>query len=174
MKIKNLPLIIGIALPVVFILIISVVIFTPSFFIKPSHNFLYTVSDNYYGYDQAYRNTYNVEQNRIVLEAVPAKENWTYKGDVPTLYLYEVRTNASHQITLDEAKGYVLDPGPSSPDGYTVAYQYSHNGVFELFGSNNDNSGYFISKGSGKKRLNGLTGDRYWNQGNFRLIGWIK
>ena len=39
-KLKNIPLLIGIALPIIFIFAISVIIFTPSLFIKPQYNFL--------------------------------------------------------------------------------------------------------------------------------------
>ncbi len=176
MNTKNLPLIIGIALPIIFILIISVIIFTPSLSIKPSHNFIYTTENQYYyGYDQGYKNMYKIENGRVALEPLPVRPTpYVYKGDMPTLYIYDVRTDSSHQISFSEAQSLSLDPGPSSPDGYTVSYQYGHDGIFELFGSNNDNNGYFVSKGNGKKKLSGLTSDIYRNQGNFKFIGWIK
>jgi hypothetical protein len=56
-----------------------------------------------------------------------------------------------------------------------VTYEYGHDGIFELFGSRNDNDGYFISKGNGKKKINGLSSDQYSRYGRwFNLIGWIK
>jgi hypothetical protein len=177
MKKKNLPLIIGISLPVIFIIVISVVIFTPSFFIKPQYNFIYSTESPYYSYDQGYKNTYIVENNHIATQALPVPTDnriYAYKGDSPTLYLYDVKNNSSHQITLDEAKNYFLDPGPSSPDGYIVRYEYSHNGIFELFGSNQNGSGYFIEKNNGKKELPGLMNSDQYYQGNFKLIGWVK
>lgn len=174
MKTKHLPLIIGISLPLVFILIISLVIFTPSLFVKPQHNFIYTSENSYYEYNQHFKNTYVVKNNKIAMESVPPRLNYTQTKEAPTLYLYDVISDSSHQITFEEAKKYTVDPGPSAPDGYTVAYQYGHDGIFELFGSSSDNNGYFISKGDGKKKLNGLTGDRYRSSGDFKLIGWIK
>ena len=66
-----------------------------------------------------------------------------------------------------------VDPSRDSL-GYTVAYDYSHDGIFELFGSNSNNNGLFISKGTGKKKLGGLAGNRYWHSSNFKLIGWVK
>jgi hypothetical protein len=179
MKTKHLPLIIGVSLPVIFIAIISIVIFTPSLFIRPQHNFIYSTDDGtYYGYNQAYKNTYVVKNGHLSLQELPVQLNstYTYKADSPTLYVYEVKTNSSHQITFDEAKNYTVDPGPSSPDGYTVKYEYDDSdGIFDLFGSGHDTSGYFIEKNSGRKRLSGLTsGDRYYYQGNLKLVGWIK
>lgn len=174
MKTRHLPLIIGISLPIIFIVVIAVVIFTPSFFVKPQYDFIYVDGDNYYRNGQGYQNTYKVENERIVLEPIAPRENISQNKVAPTLYLYDVKTNSSHQITLEEAQTYAVDPGPSSPDGYTVAYQYGHNGIFELFGSSSDNNGYFISKNNGKKKLSGLTVGTYYSSGGFNLIGWIK
>jgi len=171
---KHLPLIVGISLPIIFILLISIAIFVPSFFIKPQYNFIYS-SEDYYGYNQGYKNTYAVEDGSIVLQALPVQPNQTYKGDSPTLYLYDVKNNSSHKITLNETKKYTIDSGPSSPDGYTIKYERNHDGIFELFGSNGDGSGYFIEKDSGKKELTGLINDsQYYYQNSFKLIGWIK
>ncbi len=173
MKNQYLPLIVGVSLPLILILAISIVIFTPSLLVNPKHNFIYTTSSAYYPYNYEYRNTYKVENDRLVLEAVPPRENITQTKDLPTLYVYDVRSDSAHQITFEEAQDYSIDLGPSSPDGYTLIYQYGNNGIFELLGSGNDNRGYFISRSNGKRKLNGLAGDG-WNSSNFKLIGWIK
>lgn len=172
---RNLPLIIGIALPLVFIAIISVVLFGPSLFINPQHDFLYTGETNYYG-SQQYRNTYAVENGRISLfpQELGPNVKPEIQKDMPTLYLYDIESNSSHVIDYEDAKRLHLDPGPSSPDGYSIQYEYGHSGIFELFGSNSDNDGYFISRGSGKKKLNGLPGGRYSYGKDFKLIGWVK
>jgi hypothetical protein len=186
MKTNNLPIFVGIALPLVFIVIISVVVFLPSFFVKPQHDFVYTTSDQsygYYDYDQGYKNTYRVENGKIVLEPVQVridpslkKDSIVYKGDMPPLYRYEVKTNTSREISFKDAENLSLDLGPSSPDGYSVGYEYGNDGIFEIFGSNSNSDGLFISKGNAKKRLNGLVNNDgyYWYRGNFKLIGWIK
>jgi hypothetical protein len=179
MKNKNLPLVVGIALPLVFILIISVVIFAPSFFITPHYNFLYSVDENYYAYGPSgYQNGYIVTGDHLNLEAYPVVKNGVpqvYRGEKPPLYLYDVKTDSSHQVSFDDAKNYTVDPGPSSPDGYTVKYEYSNEGIFGLFGSSGNNYGYFVEKDNGKKKLNGIAAtDRYSYQGNFKFIGWVK
>jgi hypothetical protein len=181
---KNLPLVVGIALPVVFVIVISIVLFVPSFFIKPQHDFLYTTDEReyYYNYNPEYQNTYEVENGSIVVVPNTVNSNSNsnsdsdipLKGETPTLYRYDIETNTSHQITLEEAKNLSLDPGPSSPDGYAVSYHYGHDGIFELFGSDNDNNGHYISKGNARKRLATLSGDTYRSYGYFKLIGWIK
>jgi hypothetical protein len=177
MNTKNLPLIVGIALPILFILIISALVFLPSLSIKPQYNFLYTNQDDYYSYGQGYKNTYKVENGKIALEPLPVPpkgELISYKSDSPKIYFYDFKNNSSHEITWKDALKLNLDPGPSSPDGYNVSYYYGNDGIFELFGSGNNSRGYFVSKGSAKKKLSGLLADNYSYQGNFKFIGWVK
>lgn len=175
MNTKNLPLMVGIALPLLLIGVITLVIFGPSLSIKPAHDFIYTSDDDYYSYTRDYLHTYKVMDGRITLEAVPPKPGYAPTKTAPPLYLYDVQTDTVHQITFEDARGYVLDPGPSSPDGYSVSYQYGHDGIFELFGSSNEDNGYVISKGDGVKRLSGITGNgRYSYDDGFKLLGWIQ
>ncbi len=165
---KNIPLLIGIALPVIFILAILIIIFTPSFFIKPQYNFLYLDSNlefYYPKYYTNYSNTYVVVGNRLSLSPFPVIQGVLYKeGNIP-MYLYDVKSNSIRQVDWNEAKNFNIDPGPSSPDGYIVKYQY--NEVFELFGSGK-NFGYTIFKDNRSKKLNGL------DSINFKFIGWVK
>ncbi len=175
---KNLPLIVGISLPIIFIIIISFIVFLPNTFVKPAHNFLYQgESVNY----SNYRNEYGVENGQIVVKPVPHINEMILKDpyfaqsltDLPPIYFYDVEKDSSYEISLDEARGYELSAGPSSPDGYSVIYDYSHNGIFEIFGSYDNNSGYFISSSNGgKKKINGIKGNRYY--GDLKIIGWIK
>lgn len=172
MRIKNLPLIVGIALPVVFIAVVSVIIFLPSLRVKPQHNFIYTIGPYYYS--GGYQTTYEVRDGRIVLWDADSRPDQVPAAVPAAIYLYDVVADTSRQISFEDAKEYVLVPGPSSPDGYTVDYQYQHDGIFELFGSNDNDSGYFISKDGGKKRLNAFPGNPYRSWGEFRLVGWVQ
>lgn len=185
MKTNHWPLIIGIALPIIFIIIIALVAFTPSFYIKPAHNFIYSQEPTYdYSYDYSYgkyQNTYKVINGRIALQPLATSSRYGYDTGAaltyaPTLYLYDVKTDTTREISFEEAKGYTVDVGPASVDGYTVSYQYGHSGIFELFGSNNENRGYFIMKDGHKKKLEGFvqSGYSYSSYGQFRFIGWIK
>jgi hypothetical protein len=177
MKIRNLPLIVGILIPILFITIISVVIFAPSLSIKPQHNFVYISDYEYYSYPEGYLNSYKVENNRIILDpnpSYPERDKLVQKKVAPPLYLYDVKTDSSHLIDTQDIQNYLVDPGPSSPDGYNVAFEYMSDGIFGLFGSSGESSGFFISKDGGKKKLNGISGYRCCSTGNFKLIGWVK
>lgn len=169
---KNLPLIVGLTLPILLVIIMALVIFIPSININPQHNFIY--SNEHPFYVNLYQNTYKVEDDKILPEPLPRQPGVDKTKPYPVLYIYDVKDDTSHQISLEEAQKYAIDPGPSSPDGYTVDYQYSHDGIFEIFGSNNNSSGYFIVKDSGKKKLSGINRDSYSYSGDFKFIGWIK
>lgn len=173
---KNLPLIVAVVLPLVFIGILSLVVFLPVTSIKPQYNFLYSGKSGFYdgGY-YGYKNTYGVKNGMIELEHTSweiDKKNDNRK-DAPDLFLYDVKNDSSREITFEEAKKFQLDPGPSSPDGYNVGYENGHYGIFEIFGSNDSNRGYFVSKGKAKKRLSGISYDNNYFY-DFAFIGWVK
>lgn len=182
---KHVPLIAAIALPVIFIIILVITIVTPSVTINPEFDFVYVDPSEQYrrSFDVfEYKNRYDVKDGKII--KVPIEiyvdpmlkypEDIQYE-DAPTLYLYDIEENTSREISFEEAQEFMFDRGPSSPDGYTIKFEYNNDGIFELFGSGNNDSGYFIVKGSGKKQLTGIDNTmHYYGDGEIDLIGWIK
>ncbi len=173
---NNIPLLVGIALPIIIIVAVAAFIFLPSISIKPAHDFLYTNERDQYNYNVIFKNDYDVVDKKLVLKprTLPTIEP-TYPRvieDAPRLYRYEVKTNTAHEIPFKDAALLSLVPGPSSPDGYTVEYRYGHDGIFELFGSNNSNRGYFMTKGGAGKRLK-LNDTNYYSD-EIKLVGWIQ
>lgn len=175
---KNLPIIIGVTLPIIFILLISLLAFGPTWSIKPAHNFIYSHDNRDYYYGRHYRNEYDVEGGKVVMKSRAIskvnQENVTFE-DAPPLFLYNVSNNSTHEIGLAETMALNLDPGPTSPDGYLVEYRSGNYGVFELFGSNNSVSGYYMTKDQAGKKLPGFQNDRYGGyDSNFKFLGWVK
>lgn len=175
---KNLPIIIGIALPIVFIIAIFFVVSIPKNSSSTQYNFIYTF-ENRDNYNYEYKNTYELVNGKIVSKPLsePRKDiyyNYNVR-DYPTLYIYDVKTDTSREISLVDTKNYDLLPGPSSPDGYSVGYVYGNYGLFdEIFiGGNRRNDGYYISKDSFERKIN-IAGSTGYYSGNFRIIGWIK
>lgn len=170
---KNLPLIIGLALPVLFIIIIAVVVYLPTNFVNPKHNFIYKEQS----YD-SFRNDVVIVGDKLTLaptniaeKAMVADPYYVVK-DYPKLYMYDFSKSASYEITLEEAKELSVVKGPSSPDGYSIERNNNHSGIFEIFGSYEDNSGYFITSPDGSKRkLTGIQGEYYYD---LNIIGWVK
>ncbi|MDQ3014506.1 MAG: hypothetical protein M3Q73_01430 [bacterium] len=177
---KHIPLLIGMALPFIFIIIIAVVVYLPSTFVNPEYDFLYSTNERYY-YDRLYKNYYDIENGKIVVRSYNLSSSTinSYQPrqveDLPPLYRYDIETDASREITFEEVQKLNLDPGPTSPDGYTIAYRYNHDGIFELFGSSNSNRGFYISRGKGKKNLPSITmNGNYYSESSLKLVGWVK
>ncbi|HEU5114498.1 MAG TPA: hypothetical protein VFT82_01895 [Candidatus Paceibacterota bacterium] len=172
---KNISLIVAIALPLIFLAAVAIAVLVPAASVHPTYSFIYTSDPSYYGYYGAYRSTYIVNNGSIALQSLPTQPNMQYRDEAPPIYLYDVKTDTTHVLTLDQAHAYSVDPGPSSPDGYIVQYEYGNNGIFDLFGARSDSNGYFIEKGSAKKKLPGLAeSNGYSYNGSFKLLGWIK
>jgi hypothetical protein len=174
---KHIPLLIGISLPVLFILVISAVIYLPVLSIKPQHDFIYVAQNEYAPYDQASKYIYDIKDGKVITKPNTKKfPEQILLNEPPKLYMYDINTDTSHEISLADAQKLSVDPGPSSPDGYMVEYKYGHDGIFELFGSDNGSNGYYVSKDNGSKKLKGIVNfNGYWgyNEG-FKIIGWIK
>lgn len=203
MKKENLPIFIAIGLPIFFVILISIIIFVPSLLIDPEYNFLYTHRDSsYYSYRENYSDLieYGIVNNKITIlnpdylikdEKVYTKNIKNLSDDVsgnfdvtnlkeideemlPGIFLYDFESETSKKISLSEAMKLNLDSGPSSPDGYIVSYKNDHSGIFEIFGSSNNNRGWYVNKGNSGKKIDGLLNDDgYYNYG-LKFIGWIK
>lgn len=174
MKGFNPALAVGIALPLLLIAALFAVLYLPSFFINPGYDFIYS-NENPNAYNLEYKNGYVVKGGHIATEPRETRPNVTQKADFPTLYRYEVKTNTVHQIDFAEAQRLSIDPGPSSPDGYTVSYEYSSGGGLFLFGGYSSDGGYFVKKGSAAKRLSGIDNGstyRYYSNG-ITVLGWV-
>jgi hypothetical protein len=177
MKKENLPIIVGVALPIIILVGALLVVFVPRLFVSPEYDFVYTIYDS---------RSYNRDYDYFTLEVVDGKikqipnlpDGITGQQEIqttfktPDIFIYDVKNDASREISIDEAQDLALVKGPSSPDGYTVNFQRTHSGIFELFGSRSS-SGYYIGKGNNKRVLPGLVTTGYYYN-NFQLIGWVK
>lgn len=172
---EKLPIIIGIALPIIFIISMVVVVYVPKLFINPQYDFVYTMQTSYQ-YDQEYM--YELRDGEIVKNyPTPQPENEAmydrYPKTTPVLYVYDVQSHTSRQISFDQAQDLILDPGPASPDNYTVQYDRGNYSLFsEIFSSRRD-SGYVISRGNMNKSLDGIVSDRDYYYNSFTFLGWI-
>ena len=122
---KHIPIIIGIGLPVLFIIGLVISVAVQSSQIQPHYSFIYSIK----------------LENPVPIKAPPTTTpEFIYK-----YYTYNVIDNTSHIISSDQLKSYKLDPGPSSPDGYVVRFEYTNSGIFELFGSGGKSrNGWYI------------------------------
>jgi hypothetical protein len=147
---KHLSIIVAVALPLLFIAVFSVFLFITRVSIDPQYDFVYK----------------SVEYKYDVSDTAP--------NEIAEYFLYSVEDDSISKINEAELETLNINDDPTSSDGYLVKYEYGHNGIFEMFGSNEKN-GYYITRpgagtGNGKKIE---TGDNYYRN-NIEFIGWIE
>lgn len=92
--------------------------------------------------------------------------------EAPKLYLYNADVDAVEEITFEQASKLQVVGQRTSPDGYTVGYKYVSNGIFELFGSNGNNSGMYATKRDINVPLN-LASEGYYNNSEIDFLAWV-
>ncbi len=169
-------MLVGVSVPLVLLIILAVAVYVPNFFVKPQYNFIYSTISNvdyYYNY-YYYENLYKVIDNKIAYSPVSLPANTegraTYKA--PQLFLYDVKTHRVSEISFETAQKLSLDGSTVSLDGYFIEYNYDHSGIFELFGSDSRNSGYYMSNGKASAPLNGINAPTTRSNG-VKFIGWV-
>ena len=179
----NLGVVLAIALPLALILGIFLTTYIPSQLVTTEYNFVYaTCDDNQYRYqcDRYLQERYGIvggtiNQNEVDLEMFDDKfpeENSSYTA---RLFVHDTVVNESREVTIEEAKSYSLNTLLTSPDGVAVENINERGGDFFLIYDGGSSRGYYLTKGSGKKKLNLIGNDgRYYYGENFRFIGWIE
>jgi len=172
---KHVPMLVGVTVPLVLLIILAVAVYVPNFFVKPQYNFVYSTNSNVdYYYNYYYENLYKVVDNKITYSPVSLPANTgdrvTYKA--PQLFLYDVKTHRVSEISFEAAQKLSLDGSTVSLDGYFMEYNYGHSGIFELFGSDSRNSGYYIGNGRASAPLVGINAPTTRSNG-IKFIGWV-
>lgn len=183
---KHIPLIGAIALPIIFIIILALVILVPASKLNPQFDFVYINTGEQYNSrigEIRFKNTYEVIDQKLVKKElvvspqILAQEklylNQIEYKEAPTLFYYDFETESSREISFEEAQDFVIVKDVTSPDGYTVEFDSTHDGIFEIFGSDNS-SGYVIQKDGVKKQIKGLSSGPYdLYRSDLQIIGWV-
>ena len=184
----NKPILIGIAfaLPLLFIGVIVLTTTIPSSRLTTEYDFVYATCNegqNVYSYNcSGYLNQYyDVVDGTLTIKVVPedsdsdrdlipdVKENYRTR-----LFVHDVDTNQSREITFDEVQSYSLRDLITSPDDVSVEFEASRSRGFFLFYDSRSNNGYYLTKGSARKELNLIDdGAQYYYSGNFMFVGWV-
>jgi hypothetical protein len=177
---EKISVVIGLLLPVIFIIFVAIFISVRTSSVQPQFSFIYAASSETspQKYGVVFENNYVVTNGKITLKPISRSKDILDNYDVRKamdLYLYDMKTETNQKITIEEAQKYVVSDDNISPDGYRVSYEYGNGGIFEMFGGNGSNYGYFVTKvdSGAKKKLNVATGENYWNN-EFNVIGWVK
>ena len=168
---KDISLIIGIAIPILMIVLVAASIYLPSLFSPPPRfNFLYVTDDGYYQGQQ-----YVVERGTLVKQGVIYPERYTPRA--ARLFVHDVVKNESKEISFEDAQRLHLDPSGKSPDGFEVVYGSREDGIFPLFFFTSTDYNTIYMKGHNASRkldLPSKTAEGYYYNSRFRFLGWIK
>ena len=167
MKKENIPLVIGLCIPVLMIIIVAISIYLPTLFApEPIHNFIYASWHQNYA-----SHHYYVDKGKIVREESPPPYKG-YEGNLssPKLFIYDIKNNQPKEIPLEQAQKYKLDSSKTSPDGFEITYgSYDCDPFF--VGCRNHGTVYLKGHHISKK-LNIEKNQNYYRR-NFNFIGWI-
>lgn len=190
---QKMSLWIGIAIPILMVIVISLAVFIPRISTKPTDDFLYTVYDQY----EYSRNVwYEVEDSRIVLKErkkVPntnTSSTYTYtryeeytdgvldkeESTPPDLYVYDSENDTSRKITLDEARKLTLKDATESPNGFSIRRgSYGGGDIFPIYYDSGSYYDLYLVKNTYSKEIHPEVPsdsiDRYTRY--FENVGWI-
>jgi len=167
MRKHNIPLIVGLSIPVLMILFVAGSIYLPGVFVHPKTNFLYSYSS---GYNYNYQ-IYAISNGKLIINSNKYPDNILPKTDIK-LYIYDVVKNESKEISFYDAQQLSLDSSIKSKDGFEITYGKRGNGIFPFFYfSDIDYNSRYITGHNVSKKLNlQLNGNYYYS---FQFLGWI-
>ena len=176
-KKENLPLIIGLSLPVLMVIVLVAVIYIPRLYTKPTYDFIYTVGSYpvYYNSEPQEKIEYMIIDEKLQKDISSLTVMPKYYADyTPNFYRYSVTENRSIPLSDEEVMRLKLDPSKKSPDGFVLNYGVEVDNVFEgIFGEGRDHSQRVLEKGSVSIPISipSVIG-RYST--NVFFVGWIK
>ena len=183
---ENLVLVIGLALPVLLIVLFFVATVIPkSMATPPQYEMLFTTTKYDYQNKPEYVIDFNVKNQQLMLNSKKNDEK-NYNNATKILMAYdgktetvrEIKIDASkltegNEVLLEETKNLSIDTAVISPDGYMLeGPNYGGNGlVGGLFGGGYRNTGYRLKKGGVGYKVPNMQPDYYYSQ--LQFIGWI-
>lgn len=182
---ENLVLVIGLALPVLLIVLFFVATVIPKMnSTPPQYEVLFSVQDYMNQNKPDYTVDFKVKNKQLMVITKKAEEKDNYYNS-KKLMAYDAKTEVMREISIDQSKfsdgaevvlaetqNMTIDTAMVAPDGYLLEnQQYSNNGlVGGLFGGG-QNSGYRLKKGSVGYKINTMQNNDNYYQLSF--IGWV-
>ncbi|MBI2097961.1 MAG: hypothetical protein HYT46_03455 [Candidatus Vogelbacteria bacterium] len=177
---NNIAVILAFTIPILLVIGIALSVYWPSF-LSTDYDFVYATCDNNgvnrYGNSFTYprdcnsylNRLYKVENGKLTAQ-LSADESY-----VTHLFLHDSQKNEGREIALAEAQALKLNGLITSPDGVSVENVYGRDVDFFPFFGGSSRSGYYLTKGNKRQKLN-LVGEderNYYYRDNFKFIGWV-
>lgn len=159
---KNMPLIVGIAIPILMIVFVAGSIYIPSLFVHPRFDFIYT-TDNTYDIVP-----FTVVNGKLTQQQPTCRNPCPTPPAISTLYIHETVTDTNKVISLNDAHVLRLYDNSQSPDGFTVEQGSYNDGFPFFFGGSSDYNNFYLKGGVASRKITLST-----TQWNFHLVGWI-
>lgn len=183
-KASTISLIVGLAIPVIMVILIALAVLLPGRNINPTTDFVYAVG-SYPTYTTREGDTLTQHDLAIIegrlthtLHTYKAANNYppySYEREsVPRLFIHNTKEDTNKEISIDEALNFLLSTETKSPDGFSVSFGRRSYGVFPFFfdgGSDNNEHAYLSNKTASKEitLTSGASKDIY----SFQLVGWV-
>jgi hypothetical protein len=162
MQQKNIPLIVGVTIPVLMIFFVLGSIYVPGWFVQPQYDFLYMTVNPAGGCWQ----NYPVANQRLVY----LERSHFSKGEcIPTFYIHETETDMNTQLTFEEAKQLTLDGSNVSPDGFQLEYGRRDDALVIFGGGTDYKTVYLVGRNVSKRITVNTVGDYK----NYQFLGWV-
>ncbi len=166
---QNILLILGFALPAAVLLAIGLMAILPSFFVRPTVNFAYVVSDNSYG-----PLMYRVEAEKLIqTQDTPIDSSYIPYRDT-RFFIHDTKNNTNKEISFTELQNIALSSSTISPDGFTFEQgTRGGGGVFPFwYGDSSGRDSYYLVGNGIRHKLQLELGVNQYSAPQF--LGWVK
>jgi hypothetical protein len=184
---ENLVLAIGLALPVLLIVLFFVASVLPkSMSTPPQYELLFSTSKYEYQHKPNFHLEFTVKNNQLMVKASKFEDKNNYNVYSKKLLAYDPKTETMREIAiddskfsdgaevvLDETKNMQLDSNHVSPDGYALeGPSYNSSGLLGgLFGGGYRNNQFRLKKGGAGYKIPNVHQNYYYDQMQF--LGWV-
>ena len=158
----------GLAIPIIMVVLVVLSAYLPALFIKPQYDFLYAISNSYAN------DHYIVSGEKLVDNKNYEEKNIASNVILPEthLFIYDIEKDEAREISFEEAEEFILDRSSKSADGFEIENGRSRGGLF-FSGYNNYSEKFLVSNFTSKK-LNIELNYNINSSSYFRFLGWIK
>lgn len=184
---ENMVLAIGLALPLLLILLFFLATVVPkSMGTPPQHELVFTTIKYDYQTKPDYLINFYIKNKQLMVKAKKIDDKNNYNAGSRRLMAYNAKTEAVREIALDESKlvdgvemvleetkNLQLDTSLTSPDGYTLEGPHYNGGglIGGIFGGGYRNSGFRIKKGGVGYKVPHYQPEYYY--ADLKFVGWV-
>lgn len=181
---NNMPLILGITLPILIIIIFAIAQYLPGYLLNPPKENILFATDYYEYTNDQYKNyDIDIKDGKVKI----SYRKLEYTRQKPKLFIFNpiskssteikyslplVSDNKWHNVNIPELKDIKVNNDKTSKDGYTFYKKNAESiNVLGLFFNIRNNSNYAISKDGYSISINPDSNDNFYN---IYFIGWIQ